>query len=332
MQKHIFFFVLIFFVQCQIVFAQRDSLFFQHQFSNTRWKFSYTLHVDKNEVLFKDDEEYEHQIWFKYDGNSYTFLNGQMITDRWNAQPKEFVLTYNFSKRTNWLVAECNEQILALEYKSKTRNTYRLYFFRLADTSTQYFTYNLGEKPEIQYFKPVVTPKPKDSNETESQAQNKTSLFPAKEIKSAPNGNFMQIELLGGGFLEKENVVLRNLIKIENDGTILRQILTEKEGLKTFKSNMGRAKLEKLMAFIESQSFFEMNAQYNCANFECYNRLKEQPKPVELRLAITYGSVRKLITISIWEGVNHQKHWIDYPKEIDLIINEIYNYCGLIAH
>ncbi|RMD74713.1 MAG: hypothetical protein D6818_02730, partial [Bacteroidetes bacterium] len=52
-------------------------------------------------------------------------------------------------------------------------------------------------------------------------------------------------------------------------------------------------------------------------------RKKQAPRPVPLRLAVTYGDRRKVVTIAIWGKDDAGIQYVDYPPALDAIIEAI---------
>ena len=48
-----------------------------------------------------------------------------------------------------------------------------------------------------------------------------------------------------------------------------------------------------------------------------------KPTPIPLRLMVAYGDKKKVITISIWGMDNSHIKYVDYPPELDKIIDAI---------
>ena len=66
-----------------------------------------------------------------------------------------------------------------------------------------------------------------------------------------------------------------------------------------------------------------MEQVYACNTEACMNRMRDSPRPIALRLAITKGAQRRVVTVSIFEGIGKKTHWVNYPPELDMIIKAI---------
>lgn len=301
----------------------------ENTFLNTRWKFTYASHIASDEVVFRAEDGYDHFVWFKYDDTCHTYFNGNLTAENWQLNIQGTILQYHFSNIKEWQVAEYNSNILALAFTmGETGQAYRYHFIRATDEETPFFVYHAHELPEAQVTKVVKGKDPHPYRYLKDEP-GKRFRKPAKvgknkkepEIKEQPE--FMQIELVGGGFSGGPDPTYRNHLVIKTDGRIIREIQTEKTGLRVWKSNISRKHLEELMLYFEKKNFFEMEQIYACSTQGCMERMRETPRPIALRLAITKGASRKVVTVSIFEGLGKKSHWVNYPPELDMIIKAI---------
>ncbi len=299
-------------------------------FLNTRWQFTYASHVGSDEVIFRAEDGYEHFVWFKYNDSCYTYFNGNLETDLWEINLQGTRLTYRFSDIRDWAVAVFNERVLVLEFQLQNQ-AYRYHFLRVSETETPFFTYAANELPEVEVSRIVQGKDPHPyrflKNEKGKGFRQPASKMPKskKEKEDSPQEEqeFLQIELVGGGFSGGPDPVYRNFLVIKTDGRVIRELQTEAGGLRVWKSNISRQHLEELVLYIEKKNFFDMQQLYACSTELCMNRLRDKPRPIALRLALTKGSTRKVVTLSIWEGLGASRRWVNYPPEIDMIIKAI---------
>jgi hypothetical protein len=152
----------------------------------------------------------------------------------------------------------------------------------------------------------------------------KTARGRAKLSDEAPKET-MQVELVGGGFFGGVDPVYRNMILIKSDGQVIKEYQSALQGLQVSKHTIERETLEDLVAFIEDHHFFEFDQTYACEVAACEKRLQNKPRPIALRLAVTKGVRRKIVTIPIWDGRGKQHSFINYPDELDAIVRAIMN-------
>lgn len=308
--------------------AQQYPAIDEKQFLNTRWKFAYSAHVQSDEVVFRAEDGYEHFVWFKYDGTCHTFFNGNLTEEKWSLQKDKISLDYSFSNIKTWTIALFNKEVLALEFTMADTAAYRYYFVRVTETESSFFSYNADEISEVEVSRLIkgVDPHPYRHVKDEPGKRlrpTKTNKNNVKEEAPVAQPEFMQIELVGGGFFGGDDPVYRNHVTIYTDGRVHRQYQTEKTGLTTWKSKISRKHLEELMLYLEKKDFFQMEQVYTCTTNDCMTRMREQPRPVALRLAVTKGAQRKVITVSIWEGSGLAAHLVSYPSNLDLIVKAI---------
>jgi hypothetical protein len=94
-------------------------------------------------------------------------------------------------------------------------------------------------------------------------------------------------------------------------------------GLIVTKKNIPRAEIEQFAEYIISQAFFDFESVYDCENSLCQNRKRDKPTPIPLRLAVAYGSRKKVVTVSIWGEDVDRTRYVDYPIALDNIIEAI---------
>lgn len=89
------------------------------------------------------------------------------------------------------------------------------------------------------------------------------------------------------------------------------------------KKDIPREELEAFAEFITAQKFFELDRLFDCDSEVCQKRKGLKPRPMPLRLSVTYGDKKKVITIAIWGKDNYDVQYVDYPPALDKIIDAI---------
>jgi hypothetical protein len=293
---------------------------------NSRWEFTYSSHLQSDDVIFRAEDGYDHFIWFKYNDTAYTFFNGEMSAAAWSLKKGE--LEYHFSKRSKWRLAELNSNAMQLEFLMGDSVAYRYHFVRVDEEATPFFKYGAGELREAKVRRRIMGEDPhpyrflkdeKGKRFRKGAKKKKQGIILPEEAEE----EFLQVEMGGGGFFGKPDFVYRNHVVIKTNGRVIRELQNEAQGLRVWKSNISRAHLEELVAFVEKRGFFEMEQVYTCETNDCMTRMREKPRPIALRIAITKGGKRKVVTISVFEGVGAARHLVSYPPEIDAIYKAI---------
>ncbi|WP_264789738.1 hypothetical protein [Aureispira anguillae] len=323
----------------------------ENLFVNTKWKYTYTTHAESNTIIHKADEAYAYYLFFRYDYGYQTYLNGTLSGGLWQLNKEQNEVKYNFRRVEWWRIASFSEEALILEFTMNKKSSYRYHFIRVADADAP-FERSPNDLPDINVnfaedaltketdsytnflaqrgikYKPKVWQRRKAKRARREKRRiarlEKTKKGRAQLAKEEPK-ELMQIELVGGGFYGGVDPVYRNMILIKTDGRIIKEYQSELQGLQVSKHNISRENLEKLVAYIEEKNFFEFDQIYTCDNQDCIKRLSNKPRPIALRIAITKGVRRKIITIPIWDGRGKANSFINYPKELDAIVQAIEN-------
>ncbi|MGH1337003.1 MAG: hypothetical protein ACRBFS_12835 [Aureispira sp.] len=323
----------------------------ENLFVNTKWKYTYTTHAESNTVIHKADEQYDHFIFFRYDYGFQNYLNGTLTTGLWRLNKEENEINYPFRKVDWWRIAAFDEQSLILEFTMNRKSSYRYHFVQVSSqdapferspndlpdvlvdfddpveqaTSESYLAY-LEERGIRYNQKRWERRQAKRVNREERRRARlaKTARGRAKLAEEAPK-ELLQVELVGGGFFGGVDPVYRNIILIKSDGQVIKEYQSALQGLQVSKHTIERQTLEDLVGFIEEKKFFDFDQTYGCEGAACEKRLQGKPRPIALRLAVTKGVRRKIITIPIWDGRGKQHSFINYPDELDAIVRAIMN-------
>lgn len=354
----LYFFWINLFCWCSIIQAQiTDSTaaiypaINENLFVNTKWKYTYTTHAESNTIIHKADDTYEYFLFFRYDYGYQTFLNGNLSDGIWRLNKEKNEIQYNFRNVKWWRIASFSEEALILEFTMNRKSSYRYHFIRVPDADAPFkrspndlpdINVNFAENAvvaETDSYKNFLVQRGVKYNQKAWQRRKerrarrekkriarlqKTAKGRAQLAKESPK-ELMQIELVGGGFFGGVDPVYRNMILIKTDGRIIREYQSELQGLQVSKHYISRESLEKLVNYIEEKNFFEFDQIYTCDTQDCIKRLSNKPRPIALRLAITKGVRRKIITIPIWDGRGKAHSFINYPKELDAIVQAIEN-------
>lgn len=133
----------------------------------------------------------------------------------------------------------------------------------------------------------------------------------------------IRIELTGGGFFGGADPVQRDFILIRENGRLIHERQTVSKGLRVTKKSLSNRQLSELADFIRTSGFFALDSQYGCATPECENRLRSQPTPIPLRLAVTDGLDRHAVEVAIWPDAGAAASPISIPPELVRIVQAI---------
>ena len=113
----------------------------------TKWKYTYTLHVESNTIIHQAEEDYRYFIHFRYDYIYEQFLNDEMTRGRWQLDGS--MLDYSFRHIDQFEVAEVNKKLLVLEFKqANSKGTYRYYYLRVENNEAP-FVKPSNELPDV---------------------------------------------------------------------------------------------------------------------------------------------------------------------------------------
>ena len=286
----------------------------------TKWKYTYTLHVESNTIIHQADDSYRYFIHFRYDYIYEQFLNDEMTRGRWALDGS--MLDYSFRHIGQFEVAEVNKKLLVLEFKqANSKGTYRYYYLRVEHDEAPFI------KPRNEL--PDVVVETADPRKRGWLSFGKKSRKKRRKLKRDQGDKYeekdiyISIELIGGGYYGGVDPVLRDYIHIKSNGRLIKEYKSVNQGLQVVKKNISREELEQFAEYIIEKKFFEFDQIYDCDNNLCKERKRRKPTPIPLRLAVAYGSMKKVVTISIWGKEDKNYGYVEYPAAIDHIIEAI---------
>jgi hypothetical protein len=276
----------------------------------SKWRYTYTMHLETNTIIHQSEDTYQHFLYFRYDSTYEQFLNGSLSEGKWNLTGNS--LKYQFRKVKQFSITTLTEFSLDMEFtQPNAKGTYMYHFVRVESKEAP-FLRKETDLPEI-----TIEAKSTKNNNTE------LSNITVKDKKSKKNKTFISVELVGGGYYGGLDPVLRDYIIIKNDGRLIKEFKSINEGLIVTKKNISRHELEQFAEWTMTQNFFTFDRQYDCNTSFCERRMNVKPRPIPLRLSVTYGNVRKMVTVSIWGKDKTGASFVDYPPALDNIIDAI---------
>lgn len=278
----------------------------------TKWRYSYTMHLETNTIIHQAEDNYDHFVYFKYDSTFRQYLNGKLSTGKWSMDGAE--LSYPFKQINHYTVTFVNDRALDLEFqRPNSKGTFVFHFIPLEQNEATLLR-DAFELPEV-WVEGLAIKKSDSAANTKRKKKNRGP---------APAPTYISIELVGGGFYGGLDPVLRDNIVIKNDGRLVKEFKSVQKGLIVTKKNIPRDELEMFAEWLVAQKFFDLERTYDCKSALCEKRKFGTPAPVPLRLSVVYGNVRKMVTISIWGKDKNNLKYVDYPSSLDNIIDAIY--------
>jgi len=287
-------------------------------FIESKWRYSYTLHAESNTIIHRADKDYDFYLYFRYDYTYQEFLNGKLTKGNWSLNGRS--LFYSFQHVNKFEIVQLNKSILVLEFHQKNSKGAYQYHFVKVDSNDGPFVKPDNELPMV--IVEVETEKPK-RNQGGWLSFGKKKTRKKKSEVEAPKPVYINIELIGGGYYGGIDPVLKDFIHIKTEGRLIKEFQSVNHGLLVTKKNISREELEMFADYVVKQGFFDFNRTYDCTDPACMKRKSAKPIPVPLRLSITYGQQKKVITLAIWGKDDLGIQYVDYPPALDNIIDAI---------
>ena len=80
----------------------------------TKWRYTYAMHLESNTVIHQADEDYNFFLYFKYDYTYEQFLNGEFDKGIWSINDDE--LFYKFKHINKFVINDIDKEKLILEF------------------------------------------------------------------------------------------------------------------------------------------------------------------------------------------------------------------------
>lgn len=294
--------------------------------ANTKWRYTYTAHKESNTVIHKADDNYEYFLYLKYDNTFENFLNGKFTGGHWKLNDAKNELYYDHRQIDWWKIAEFTNKTLILEFSLNKNASYQYNFVRVGSEDAP-FVRAANDLPDVDVE--AFAAANKRTKERRSNKRRKKRVKERKqprkiiELPQEEKLPVIKVEMVGGGFFGGNDPIYRNYIMINTNGRLIKEVQTEQRGLIKTKKTIERSTLEELARFIDSKEFFKFQTVYDCDNNICRKRLNQTPRPIPLRIAVTYGGKRKVVTVSIFGKEKSRVKYIGYPPELELIIEAI---------
>ena len=284
----------------------------------TKWRYTYAIHLESNTIIHQAENFYDYYLHFRYNYTYEQYLNGTMTRGTWSLGGSE--LFYSFKHIKKFEIAEINKNKLILEFtQSNSKGTYQYHFVRV-DSKDAPFVKPKNELPDVIVETPNLK-KDKNRRLTFNKKKNKRN----KRKKNEPEKKqvYISIELIGGGYYGGIDPVLKDYIYIKSNGRLIKEFKSLHGGLVVTKKDIPREEIEQFAEYIIAQKFFDFESVYDCQSSLCQTRKRNKPTPIPLRLAVAYGSRKKVVTVSIWGDDVDNLKYVDYPSALDNIVEAI---------
>ncbi len=284
------------------------------------WRYAYTLHATSNTVLHRADRDYAFFLYFRYDHTYRESLQGEEERGNWSMEGR--TLSYRFQHVERFEVVVLNETMLVLEFTQRnSQGVYQYHFVRVAPGDNP-FSRPANELPTVTVEAETEEVVLADQPLTRSwrRWRRRDRLRPGPPAAPAP---LIQVELNGGGYYGGIDPVFRNFIRIKTDGRLVREFQSEHQPLLVIRRDIGRDELEAFAAYVLREGFFDMDRLYDCGDPACEDRKSEPPTPVPLRLSITYGLRKHVVTVAIFGDDDRRQAYVEYPEALGRIIGTI---------
>lgn len=279
----------------------------------TNWRYIKTTYAETGEAIHTADENYDYYLSLKYNYTYEYYLNGKRDKGTWLINDASNELYYNFKNIKWWKIVEFTEEQLVLEFKVGVKKYH--YIFQKIDYKDTPFQKAMNELPLVK----VNSRKSRRRKKPKKQMENltKEELVP------------IEIQLAGGGFYGGLNPIVKDYTIIKSSGRCIKEQESLQDGLVKRTIDIPRADLEKLAEFIVSKNFFEYDRTYDCVSGECMKRKRKKPTPIPLRLSVRYGDKYNIVIVTIYGQDDRRSDYVDYPKDLDLIIQGINKLLGV---
>ena len=295
----------------------------ERKFVETKWRYTYTIHLESNTIIHQADEKYDFYLHWRYDYTFEQYFNGKFSKGTWSL--KDVDLFFQFKHINKFIIADLDKKTLVLEFtQPNSKGTYQYHFIRVESKDAP-FIKPANELPDVNVEAVNPNKKKRSWLAFAKKKRNKKKKRSKKRGKNKIDKDrpYISIELIGGGYYGGVDPVVRDYIQIKSDGRLIKEFKSRHNGLIVTKKDISRDELEQFAEFIVAQKFFEFERMYDCESILCQERKHDKPTPIPLRLAVAYGQQKKVITISIWGKDEAKRRYVEYPPALDNIIDAI---------
>lgn len=281
------------------------------------WRYRRTVHTASGKTIHRGGTEFPSFLYFRADNTVLENTNGYYREGRWSMAAGRLELRYR--EMEGFCADLPREDLLVLEFDAGGPSPGRQYHFERVE---------LDETPfhRSPYDLPLVIVE-KDKHSSKAGKIPWWAFWrrwaPVPKGPAAPPVPIL-IEVSGGGYYGGLNPVYRQFVRITGDGSIVREVVTEREGSRVTRRRITRRELEDFAEWIESQGYFDLPREFDCIDQACWQRKRGKPRPVPLQVVVSYGKRHQRITVHLFGPDHHQLRYVDYPPVIDQIVETVY--------
>lgn len=138
--------------------------------------------------------------------------------------------------------------------------------------------------------------------------------------------DYIEIYVSGGGLYGGMNPKQYDRLMIYQNGLVQREYKSKLGGVQNYETKITKEELTKLAQYIVDMGYYDFEDEYVCDKDDvaCKQRMQQNPSPIPLKISVSIGVRRKNIDIDFY-APKLEKKWIDYPNNLEKILNAIYS-------
>lgn len=290
-------------------------------FKNTYWEYERTYHVESKRTIHESSDNYNFFVHFKEDYTHEYSLNNKTQKGTWLLDVKGSEIYFDFRNIRWWKVSKVNKNHLVMEFKVGS-SLFAYEFTGVSQSATPFGDLDGDKLADLYEPDPSekITKKQRLAQEAKKKRGEKLKAKMDKKRKVLPA---IEVQMTGGGFFGGIDPVYKDYTHLKTNGRLINEFESIQKGLIKQKKDIPREKMEQLISFIEEKGFFDMKSTYDCTDGDCMRRKRKKPTPVPLTIAVTHGTKRKVVVITVYGQDNRRSKYVKYPKELDIIIDNI---------
>lgn len=286
----------------------------------TYWQYEGTVHTPSGKTIHQGGTAFPSFLYFHYDASAEEMTNGVYRSGPWSVEAGALVFSYRDGRR--FCLDRPGKDRISLHFvRAENRSRFH-YVFRQVSAEATPFRRPWYELPTI------LVERIPDAGPAPEVVKIPWWAFWRRWTREAPTPRTpptpIIIEVNGGGYYGGLNPVVRQYVRINSEGRVIREVQTQREGLMVTRTNITRQELEDFADWIAEQGYFDLQREYPCGDEQCSRRLRERPKPVPLQLMVLYGQRRHVVTLPVFGPDHRQARYLDYPPVIDQIVETLY--------
>lgn len=283
----------------------------------TKWQYRHTLHVESQTVIHSADDNFKAYYYFRLDKIAESYINGKYDHGTWQINGAKLLSAV--LNTDSMLIVKATENQLTLETRNKGGKGHLQYVL-------------VGMKDDGNIFRKPEYLLPELMVETKAQARKENSFTNwfrqlweriwgiSDKEDPADAKPYINIEVIGGGYFGGIDPAIKNYIQLKNNGRLIREYATAYHGQTKTVKNISRQELLTLAEYLDAKGFFKLETNYDCASPECFKRKSQKPRPIPLRISVTYGLKQKVVSVAIFGYDERNTAYVNYPPLVDNLV------------